>query len=56
MLQVDIPTRDEVAALVGVRAKGAVSIFLRTSPITAETKPAQIEFGNFIREAWGQLQ
>ncbi len=56
MLHVDIPTRGEIAALVGVRAKGAVSIYLGTSPITAETKPAQIEFRNFIREAGGQLQ
>ncbi len=56
MLYVDIPTRDELAALIGVRVQGAVSIYLRTSPITAETKLGQIEFGNFIREAEGQLQ
>lgn len=56
MLYVDIPTRDEIAALIGTRSKGAVSIYLKTSPITAETKLGQIEFGNFIREALGQLQ
>lgn len=56
MLYVDIPTRDEIAALSGIRARGAVSIYLKTSPITAETKPSQTEFGNFIRDAAGQLQ
>lgn len=56
MLYVDIPTRSEFSALVGVRADACVSIYLKTTPVTQETSASRIEFGNLIREAQSQLE
>ena len=56
MLYVDIPTRDEFAALSTARADACVSIYLATTPVTQEVGASRIEFGNLIREAQAQLQ
>ena len=56
MLYVDIPTRSEFSALVGVRADACVSIYLKTTPVTQETSASRIEFGNLICEAQSQLE
>lgn len=56
MLYIDMPTRDEIAALSRVREAGCVAIYLKTTPVTQDIKLAQIELGNFTREALSQLQ
>lgn len=56
MLHVDIPTRSEVATLVGARADACVSLYLRTSPVPQEVPASRIEMGNLIREAQRQLE
>lgn len=55
MLHLDIPTRNEFSLLVDQRADACVSIYLKTSPVTASVPASRIELKNLIREAETQL-
>lgn len=48
MLHVDIPTRAQVDKLAGYRGGPAVSIYLRTPPLTQDIKADRIELKNLL--------
>lgn len=56
MLHVDIPSLSEIEHLAGIRADGCVSIYLPTTPETANIGAARIAFGNLIRSAREKLE
>lgn len=56
MLQIDLPTMDEVRALNAARHDVSVSFYLETSPLTQETDASRIELGNLLSTALGQLE
>src|SRR3546814_8877787 len=56
MLYVDIPTSADTMALTAHRREACVSIYLRTTPLTQETKADRIELKNLTRHAIEQLQ
>lgn len=56
MLYVDIPPLSEIRRLAGIRVDGCVSIYLPTTPETANIGAARIAFGNLIRSAREKLQ
>lgn len=55
MLHVDIPTRDEVRALLTHRDPLSVTIYLPTTPLTQDTDASRIALKNLMREAEQQL-
>jgi hypothetical protein len=55
MLHVDIPSRDELRALLDHRDPVSVSIYLPTTPLTQEVGASRIALGNLAREAEAQL-
>jgi hypothetical protein len=55
MLYVDIPTLPETRALHAARADACVSIYLATTPQTADVKASRIAFGNHTKAALAQL-
>jgi hypothetical protein len=55
MLYVDIPSRDELRALLEHRAPASVSIYLPTTPLTQETDASRITLKNLASEAVRQL-
>lgn len=56
MLHTDIPTRAEVEALSAVRTPGCVSIYMPTTPVTADAEAEQILFKNLVSTASEQLE
>ena len=56
MLHIDLPTRDEVEKLAGYRASPAVSIYLRTTPVTQNTKADRIELKNLLKVAITEME
>lgn len=56
MLYIDLPTRAEIEKLVSVRAHPAVSIYLRTTPVTQDTKADRIELKNLLKAAVTELE
>ncbi|RDE08590.1 baeRF11 domain-containing protein [Pelagibacterium lacus] len=56
MLHLDIPTRNEFSRLADKRSDGAVSIYLKTTPVTENVPASRIELKNLIREAQTQLE
>lgn len=56
MLHIDLPTRAQIDQLALYRGSPAVSIYLRTTPVTRETKADRIELKNLFKEAIAQLQ
>jgi len=56
MLYLDIPTSADILALTGHQSEACVSIYLRTTPVTQETKAHRIELKNFAKQAIHQLQ
>jgi hypothetical protein len=56
VLYVDLPTRAEIEKLVAVRAHPAVSIYLRTTPVTQDTKADRIELKNLLKTAVAELE
>ena len=56
MLHIDLPTRDEINTLAGFRGTPAVSIYLRTSPVTQHTQAARIELKNLLKTAVTQME
>lgn len=55
MLYVDIPTSDDIAALISNRGDLCASIYLPTTPITQETRGDRIELKNLAKEAIEQI-
>lgn len=55
MLYVDIPTSDDISALTAHRGDICVSIYLRTTPVTQETRGDRIELKNLAKQAAQQL-
>lgn len=56
MLHVDIPTRIQIDKLAGYRGGPAVSIYLRTTPLTQDTKADRIELKNLLKAALTELE
>ena len=56
MLHIDLPSRDEIAALAAHRAQPTVSIYLATTPVTQEARIDRIELKNLLRDAVRQLE
>ncbi|WP_130179184.1 hypothetical protein [Cryobacterium sp. SO1] len=56
MLHTDIPTRDDVDALAGVREHPCVSIYLSTTPLPKDADMARVELKNQLSEAVQQLR
>jgi hypothetical protein len=54
-LYVDIPTREEMAALADIKTEGCASIYLPTTPVTQDIEGSRIELGNLARTALEQL-
>lgn len=55
MFHVDLPTRDDVMALIAHRGKGSVSIYVETTPVTQEVGASRIAYANLARAAMAQL-
>ena len=56
MLHVDIPTHAQLDRLLRARHEGSVSIYVPTTPITAEVGASRIDCRNAVDEALGQLR
>jgi hypothetical protein len=56
MLHIDLPTRPEIERLVGHRGAPAVSIYLRTTPLTQDTKVDRIELKNLLKAAVAEME
>jgi hypothetical protein len=56
MLYVDLPTRADMDRLIGYRGNPAVSIYLRTTPLTQETKADRIELKNLMKAAVAEME
>ena len=56
MLHIDLPSRADVEALAAYRASPAVTIYLRTTPLTQDTDVDRIELKNLLRSAVAELE
>lgn len=56
MFHIDLPTRSDLDKLIGYRGSPAVSIYLRTTPVTHETKGDRIELKNLLKAAAAEMQ
>jgi hypothetical protein len=56
MLHVDLPTRTDFDKLIGYRGAPCVSIYLRTTPLTQETKGDRIELKNLLKAAVSEME
>ncbi|MFG1478173.1 hypothetical protein V5F53_05830 [Xanthobacter sp. V4C-4] len=56
MLHIDLPTRAQIEKLAAYRGSPAVSIYLRTTPVTQETKADRIELKNLLKTAVAELE
>jgi hypothetical protein len=56
MLYVDIPTSADILALNAHRGDACVSIYLRTTPVTQQTRGDRVELKNLAKKAAQQLQ
>ena len=56
MLPIDLPTKDDILGLAAVRADACVSIYVETTPLTADIGPSRIALRNALREAVAQLE
>lgn len=56
MLHIDLPTRDEVEKLANHRDSPAVSIYLRTTPVTQNTRADRIELKNLLKAAVAEME
>src|SRR5690554_1040564 len=56
MLHVDIPTHAQLERLLRARHPASVSIYVPTTPITAEVAASRIDLRNAIEEALDQLR
>lgn len=55
MLYVDIPSRSEIHSLLAVRAQPAVSIYVKTTPLTQDIGASRIALKNLARDAGEQI-
>jgi hypothetical protein len=55
-MHVDIPTHAQLERLLRARDEGSVSIYVPTTPVTAEVATSRIDCRNAIDEALGQLR
>ncbi len=56
MLYVDLPTRAEVETLIAYRGSPAVSIYLRTTPLTQDAQADRIELKNLLKAAAAEME
>jgi hypothetical protein len=56
MLHIDLPTRADIETLAAHRAAPAVSIYLRTTPLTQDAGQDRIELKNLLKAAVAQLE
>lgn len=56
MLHLDLPSLAEIVQLSKVRSGAAVSVYVRTTPLTQEIGASRIALKNLAREAVGQLE
>lgn len=56
MLHIDLPTRAQIEKLANLRASPAVSIYLRTTPLTQDTKADRIELKNLLKAAVSEME
>ena len=56
MLHIDLPTHADIEALAAYRRAPAVSIYLRTTPVTQDTDVDRIELKNRLKAAVAQLE
>lgn len=56
MWNVDIPSRDELVSLAQLRAPGVVSIYLPTTPVTADAQADRIVLKNLSSDARSRLE
>lgn len=56
MLHIDLPSRTEIERLAAWRGMPAVSIYLRTTPLTEDTGKDRIELKNLLKTAVAQLE
>lgn len=56
MLHIDLPTIADIEALAAVRATPAVSIYLRTTPLTQDAQADRIELKNLLGTVVTQLE
>ncbi|ACK50138.1 conserved hypothetical protein [Methylocella silvestris BL2] len=55
MLHIDLPTRAEIAKLASHRGSPAVSLYLRTTPLTQDSKAERIELKNLLKSAVAEM-
>jgi len=56
MLHIDLPSRAEIEQLASYRGRPAVSIYLRTTPLTQEASAGRIELKNLLKAAVGEME
>ena len=56
MLHIDLPTQAEIAKLISFRGSPAVSLYLRTTPVTQEAQADRIELKNLLKTALTQIE
>ena len=56
MLHIDLPTRAEIESLMSYRGSPAVSIYLRTTPLTRDAQADRIELKNLLRAAIAEME
>lgn len=56
MLHIDLPARSEIDALLDHRGVPAVSIYVRTTPVTQDTKSDRIELKNLLKTALTEME
>ncbi len=56
MLHIDLPTRAEIDRLARYRGQPAVSIFMRTTPLTQDAQADRITLKNLLKDAEGQMR
>lgn len=56
MLHIDLPTRAQIEKLAAYRGAPAISIYLRTTPLTQDIKADRIELKNLLKTALAELE
>lgn len=56
MLHIDLPTRAQIDRIADFRGTPAVSIYLRTTPVTQEAQADRIELKNLLRTAIAEVE
>ena len=56
MLYIDLPTQAEIAKLIAFRGAPAVSLYLRTTPVTQDAQADRIELKNLLKTALTQIE